>query len=150
MNKKLLTTFLLSSLGCIFSLQSFGQVAAIPFTSSLDTFSVITGTTVDAPGVDDVQYQGIPIGFTFNYGGTNHDYMTLNTNGYIQLDSAGTGSFFTILSGSQNNVVAPFGADLIHFNANASLEYTTIGTAPNRICIVQWLHYSYFGNSGDV
>ncbi|MBK7572772.1 MAG: hypothetical protein IPI10_14540 [Bacteroidetes bacterium] len=57
-----------------------------------------------------MQYQGIPIGFTFNYGGTNHDYMTLNTNGYIQLDSAGTGSFFTILSGSQNNVVAPFGA----------------------------------------
>ncbi|MBL0031135.1 MAG: hypothetical protein IPP27_02765 [Bacteroidetes bacterium] len=79
-----------------------------------------------------MQYQGIPIGFTFNYGGTNHDYMTLNTNGYIQLDSAGTGSFFTILSGSQNNVVAPFGADLIHFNANASLEYTTIGTAPTE------------------
>lgn len=150
MNKKLLTTFLLSSLGCIFSLQSFGQVAAIPFTSSLDTFSVINGTTVDAPGVDDVQYQGIPIGFTFNYGGTNHDYMTVNTNGYIQLDSAGAGSFYTILSGAQNNVVAPFGADLIHYNGNASLEYTTIGTAPNRICIVQWLHYSYFGNSGDV
>ncbi len=134
----------------LLSQNSYAQVAAIPFTASLDTFSVITGTTVDAQGVDDISYQGIPIGFTFNYGGVNHDYMSVNTNGYIQLDSAGTGSFFSILSGSQNNVVAPFGADLIHFNTNASLQYTTIGSAPNRICIVQWLHYSYFGNSGDV
>ncbi len=150
MKKFLLSKLLLLLAVCFITQKASAQVAAIPFTASLDTLSVITGTTVDSPGVDDVHYQGIPIGFTFNYGGTNHDYMTLNTNGYIQLDSSGTGSFFSILSGTQNNVVAPFGADLIHFNGNASLQYTTIGTAPNRICIVQWLHYSYFGNTGDV
>ncbi|MBK8586819.1 MAG: hypothetical protein IPN88_15890 [Bacteroidetes bacterium] len=79
----------------------------------------------------------------------NHDYMTLNTDRYIQLDSAGTGSFYNSFRFSKQ-CFCSFGADLIHFNANASLEYTTIGTAPNRICIVQWLHYSYFSNSGDV
>ncbi len=147
MKQKLLSLFLVFNVA---SLLSTAQVASIPFTASLDTFSVISGTTIDAPGVDDVHYQGIPIGFTFNYGGANHDFMTVNTNGYVQLDSNGTGSFYTILSGTQNNVIAPFGADLIHFNSNASLQYTTIGTAPNRICVVQWLHYSYFGNSGDV
>jgi uncharacterized repeat protein (TIGR01451 family) len=129
---------------------SSAQVSAIPFTAALDTFSPITGTTVDTHWADDVTYQGIPIGFTFNYGGAPHDYMSLNTNGYIELDSTGTNAFYSILSGTRNNIVAPFGADLINYNPNASLQYVTIGTAPDRICIVQWLHYSYFGNSGDV
>lgn len=126
------------------------QVAAIPFTASLDTFNAISGTVLDAPMVDDVSYRGIPIGFTFNYGGVNHNFMSVNTNGYIQLDSNGTGSFANILSGSQNNVVAAFGADLANRLSNASLQYTTIGTAPNRITIIQWLHYSYFINQGDI
>ncbi|HRH64689.1 MAG TPA: T9SS type A sorting domain-containing protein [Bacteroidia bacterium] len=129
---------------------SHAQVAALPFTASLDTFNVITGTTLDAPGVDDVVYQGIPIGFTFNHAGTPHDYMSVNTNGYVELDSTGTNAFYTILSGARNNIVAPFGADLKNSNANASLQYVTIGTAPNRITIVQWLHYSYFVGNGDV
>ena len=147
MKQKLLSFLLLLNVA---TRLSFAQVASIPFTASLDTFSTISGTNLDAPGVDDLYYQGIPIGFTFNYGGSNHDFMTINTNGYVQLDSAGSGSFYSILSGTQNNVIAPFGADLIHFNSNASLQYATFGTAPNRVCIVQWIHYSYFGNNGDV
>ena len=150
MKKTLLINLILFFVLNVFTTNTNAQVAAIPFTASLDSFSVITGTTVDAQFVDDVSYQGIPIGFTFNYGGISHDYMSVNTNGYIELDSAGTGSFYSILSGTHNNVVAPFGADLIHYDSTASLQYATIGTAPNRICIIQWLHYSYFGNSGDV
>ncbi len=75
---------------------STAQISAIPFTAALDTFSPITGTTVDTQWADDVTYKGIPIGFTFNYGGVSHDYMSLNTNGYIELDSTGTNAFYTI------------------------------------------------------
>ena len=132
------------------ALKSNAQVAALPFTASLDTFNVITGTTVDVPGVDDAVYQGIPIGFTFNLAGTPHDYMSINTNGYVDLDSTGNNYFYAILGGTQDNIVAPFGADLRNSLPNASIQYTTIGTAPNRITIVQWLHYSYFVGNGDV
>lgn len=136
---------------CLLNIQkSNAQVSSIPFTASLDTFGVITGTTLDMPNVDDVCYQNIPIGFTFNIGGNTYDKMSVNTNGYIELDSTGTNSFVNIMGGVRNNLVAPFAADLVHHNANASLQYLTLGTAPNRVTVVQWLHYSYFGNNGDV
>lgn len=150
MKKQLPGLLLFSVFAFLLSGTCKAQVSAIPFTAALDSFSNITGTTLDGPMADDVVYQNIPIGFVFNLGGTNHSVMSVNTNGYVELDSTGTIAFFNILSGPRNNIVSPFGADLIHYNSNASLQYATIGTAPNRICIVQWLHYSYFGNSGDI
>jgi uncharacterized repeat protein (TIGR01451 family) len=126
------------------------QVAAIPFTAALDTFVPISGTVLDAPNADDMSYPAIPIGFTFQLGGHTSDVMAVNTNGYIELDSTGTGSFANILSGARNNLIAPFGADLKHMLATASLQYGTYGTAPNRVCIIQWQHYSYFNNNSDI
>lgn len=133
-----------------FAIEAKSQVAAIPFTAALDTFAPISGTTVDAPNADDVSYQALPIGFTFNLGGHSSDVMSVNTNGYIELDSTGGNNFTSILSGSRNNIVAAFGADLRHMLGTASLQYGTYGTAPNRVCIIQWLHYSYFNNVGDI
>jgi uncharacterized repeat protein (TIGR01451 family) len=127
------------------------QVAAMPFTPSLDTFNVITGTTVDTPNADDVAYSNLPIGFNFYYHGTSYNMMTATTNGYISFDSINFAQYINVLTNTTNNIIAPLGADLINHLANASLQYLTIGTAPNRICIIQWLHYSYFGNfNGDL
>ena len=83
------------------------QVAALPFTASLDSFYEITGTTVDAMYADDVVYENIPIGFDFYLGGTAHDKMSINTNGYIELDSNGTSTFVNIMNGTQNNYGNP-------------------------------------------
>ncbi|MBL0098220.1 MAG: hypothetical protein IPP46_18290 [Bacteroidetes bacterium] len=78
-------------------------------------------------------------------------YTIVSCNGYIQLDSFPTNLFINILGGTSNNRIAALGADLKHSNSNASLQYTTIGTAPDRVCIIQWLHYSYFGGmTGDL
>lgn len=127
------------------------QVAAMPFTVALDSFSVISGTTLDAPMADDSYYSNIPIGFNFDFAGNSHSQMTVSCNGFVQFDTLPAGLFVNILGGAFNNRIAAFGADLQHVNANASLQYTTIGTAPDRICIIQWLHYSYFGGmTGDV
>ena len=59
---------------------------------------------------------------------------------------------YTPLVGSMNNVISPLGADLIHMasTTGASLKYITMGTAPNRVCVTQWLHYSYYVSSGDL
>ena len=150
MKKQLLIT-LLFILCLSVSQRSSAQVSTTPFTVALDSFAPITGVVLDAPMADDNYYANLPIGFGFDFAGSTHTNMTVSCNGYIQLDSLPTTAFLNILSGTYNNRIAPFGADLIHMNANASLQYTTIGTAPNRICIIQWLHYSYFGgSSGDV
>ncbi|MEO8149277.1 MAG: T9SS type A sorting domain-containing protein [Bacteroidia bacterium] len=149
MKKTITYSFLALACCLLFMQKTNAQVSSIPFTASLDTFAPITGTTVDALNADDMVYQNLPIGFNFSLGGKTCDKMSISTNGCITLDSTGTSLFFNILSGSFNNIVSPFGADLIHHNANASLQYVTLGTAPNRVTIVQWLHYSYFNLTGD-
>lgn len=127
------------------------QVSTVPFTAALDTFAPITGITIDGPNADDIAYSNIPIGFNFDFAGSTHSSMIVSCNGYIQLDTFPTGLFVNILGGNYNNRIAALGADLKHSNSNASLQYTTIGTAPDRVCIIQWLHYSYFGGmTGDL
>lgn len=127
------------------------QVSSIPFTAALDSFAPITGVIIDSPNADDQAYSNIPIGFNFDFAGSIHSSIIVSCNGYIQLDSFPTSNFVNILGGNYNNRIAALGADLKHSNPNASLQYTTVGTAPDRVCIIQWLHYSYFGsNIGDL
>ena len=127
------------------------QVAAMPFSPNLDTFSAITGTVIDTPNADDVNYQNIPVGFDFNYAGNSFDSMVVSTNGYISFNNVNLNSFiYAALSSNNNNIIAPFSTDLMHHLSNASLSYATIGNAPNRSCVIQWYHYSYFPNQGDV
>ena len=135
----------------LWSTTAFSQVNTTPFTAALDTFNIISGTTLDAMMADDQYYSNVPIGFNFDFAGSTHTNMIVSCNGYIQLDTLPTNMFTNILCSGYNNRIAAFGGDLMHMNANASLQYTTIGTAPDRICVIQWLHYSYFGGgSGDV
>jgi uncharacterized repeat protein (TIGR01451 family) len=135
-------------------IEARSSVNTTPFTAALDTFNVINGDTLDAPNADDVLYPHLPIGFSFNFGGNAFDTMAVSCNGYVLMGTtSGTFSFFNnpLSNASNNNVIAAFGADLMHRQANASLQYTTTGTAPNRICTIQWMHYSYFGGmNGDV
>ena len=127
------------------------QVAAMPFSPNLDTFSALTGTVIDTPNADDVNYQNIPVGFDFNYAGNSFDSMVVSTNGYISFNNVNLNSFiYAALSSNNNNIIAPFSTDLMHHLSNASLSYATIGNAPNRSCVIQWYHYSYFPNQGDV
>ncbi len=130
--------------------KSFAQVAAIPFAPALDVYTPIVGVDLDTFNMDDASFNNLPIGFDFYLGGAMHNRMCVNTNGYIVLDTIAQGSFFNILSGQHNNVLAPFGADLRGINANASLQYLTSGIAPNRVCVIQWANFSYFGGQGNL
>ncbi len=148
--KKHIYSLVAVALFMLFSSVSYAQVAAMPFTPALDSFIVVTGTTIDAPNADDANYHNLPIGFDFYYHGTAFHNMTVSNNGYISLDSMANGSFYSPIAGSVNNVISALGADLINHLPGASLQYITVGSAPNRICIIQWLHYSYFYNNGDL
>ncbi|MEI8202236.1 MAG: T9SS type A sorting domain-containing protein [Bacteroidota bacterium] len=148
--KKHIYTLVAVALILVISSHTYAQVAAMPFTPALDSFNVISGTTIDAPNADDNNYHNLPIGFDFYYHGTAFHNMTISNNGYISLDSMANGSFYNPMAGPVNNVISALGGDLINHLPNASLQYVTIGSAPNRICIIQWLHYSYFVTNGDL
>ena len=140
--------YLIIFLQIVFFYHAKAQVAAMPFSPGLDVFNPITGTVIDAPNVDDFNYQNIPIGFDFNYAGNSFDTMVVSTNGFISFDTVPfTAWLFQALSSNYKNIIAPLNADLKRNLSNASLSYATIGSAPNRTCIIQWLHYSYFTNA---
>jgi hypothetical protein len=120
------------------------QVANMPFTQSLDTLQFISGTQVDNQNADDVFYANIPIGFPFSYAGTVTNKIGICTNGFIVMDSLPHSSMWS-MNANSNRYVAALCADLMNNNAGGSLEYATVGTAPNRICVVQWKDYGIFG-----
>lgn len=89
----------------------------------------------------------VPIGFTFNFNNTNYSSLNINVNGFVTF-----GTPFTIdvnekyhtnnlVSGPQQSGIRPLIAPLwddLRLADTASLKYTTVGTAPNRIFIIEW------------
>ncbi len=126
-----------------FSLEA--QVNSVSFSQSMDTYQIISGTVVDAPNEDDVFHANVPLGFSFNYNGTSTNKFGVCTNGFIVMDSLMHSSFWQLNANSKNEVNI-LRADMINSNVGGSIEYVTVGVAPNRVCIIQWKDYSMFAN----
>ncbi len=111
-------------------------------------------TTTTGPGLD--------IGFNFTFNGAVFDRLAINNNGWISLgqssltpsvNNSSTSGYTPISSAVVitpdvlYNRIAAMARDL-QAQAGASLRLETIGTAPNRVCVVQWLGYKKYGTSG--
>ena len=114
-----------------------------------------TGTAITTVNTDDANSAAQSIGFTFSYNGASFTQFVLNTNGIMRLGAAAPsvanlfGAYETgqspgidpisSTSAADINLLAPFNFDLQDGSAGAA-EYrvATTGTAPNRVCTVQW------------
>lgn len=137
-----------ASIICLILLSSFSslaQVNSIPFMQSMDTFQLINGTVADVPNEDDTFHPDLPIGFNFVYNGTVTSKFGICTNGFIAMDSLMHSTMWNLNASSENQINVLV-ADLMNTNAGGTIEYATLGTAPNRVCIIQWKDYSMFGN----
>jgi PKD repeat protein len=100
---------------------------------------------------------GFPIGFDFNYDGQNYDRFGVHANGWIGLGKSAHGAFAVDLRSSSYaspldyttdshpredrlSRIAGFARDLAA-QSGASISFDSIGSAPNRILIIQWLNY---------
>jgi uncharacterized repeat protein (TIGR01451 family) len=128
----------------LMSIYSQAQVSSINFLQSMDTFQLISGTQVDMPNEDDIFHPNIPIGFAFTYNGNATNKIGICTNGFIVMDSL-MHSGLWLFNTQSTNQVNVFMSDLRNTNAGGSIEYVTVGTAPNRVCIIQWKDYGIFG-----
>ncbi|MBC7447365.1 MAG: T9SS type A sorting domain-containing protein [Hymenobacteraceae bacterium] len=101
---------------------------------------------------DDGNSAAQPIGFSFRYNGQSFTQFVLNTNGFIKLGSAPPSAINLFLEDNtnaylggplsstepaDNNIIAPFNADLVPAGT-AEFRVVTTGTAPNRVCTIQW------------
>ncbi len=112
------------------------------YTQSSTTYSYESTTGTALTLGDDQTISNIPIGFTFNYWGTNFTTVNICSNGWISFTNTGG----NIVGGSPNNVVA----NGIHANAmdlfpitNYFVRYQTIGSSPNRKFVVSY-HIGYY------
>jgi len=154
------------------------QVSDMIFSYQMGTYNEISGGTVlgDA-STDDQRFVdptiplggttntgiGLPIGFTFHFNGYDFDRFAINANGWISLgtssltpsvDINSTSSYTPISSTATNTPsylrsrIAALGRNL-GGQTGSELSYLTIGTAPNRVLVVQWKNYRKYGAAGD-
>ncbi|MBK7174597.1 MAG: carboxypeptidase regulatory-like domain-containing protein [Bacteroidales bacterium] len=145
--KKLLTVLFLV---VIASWSSFGQVSAYGFGQGTAAYTPVTGGTVlGTSSVDDTSYPNQPIGFTFIYNGISYTAFSVNCNGFLAMGTTISSSYTAISSGTSNNIVAGLNGDLQGVVGTGELRYETIGTAPNRVLVVQWTNFRHYAGSGN-
>jgi len=140
MQKAKLYFFLLLFLLIAYS--AWATVSEYSFTSTLGTFTEITGGTVLGTATNDNEvFNALPLGFTFNYNGVDYTEVSVACNGFIAMGPAAVTSNQPISNAnSSNNVVAAIGRD-IKSRDTGELMYLSSGTAPNRMFTVQWKHW---------
>lgn len=122
--------------------------------------ATVTGSTViPTANTDDANSSAQDIGFTFNYNGSAFTQFVLNTNGLIRLGSAAPSApnMFGVYETGQTapgiepisstsaadvNLIIPFNFDLIGGTGTPEYRVVTTGTAPNRVCTIQWSNVS--------
>jgi len=129
----------------------FGQtIAQYTFSQSVGTYTAISGGTAITPTggtyFDDYSYGPLNIGFNFTWRGTVFTQFGLNENGFISLGAtAPTSSYYSLSTGTSNDIIAAFNYDLYGLVANgAEIRYQTLGTAPNRYLVVQFKNYGFY------
>jgi len=109
-----------------------------------------SGTNV-SPALTDDSFSGlIPIGFTFNFGGTNYTQLRIGSNGWIFFGATSTTWNNTpVATAPVNNVLLPYWDDLNPNGVAGRVKYQTLGTAPNRQFVISYLAVPTYPNTGS-
>lgn len=146
------------------------NVRPYQFSSSVAPYVPITNDTVLGTSTNDDQMfiipgqastgtttgPGLPLTFTFNYGGVPYTRFGVNSNGHILLGNGptmtGYNEFTAPMSSTTNPgpIICALGGDLQGLSSNNSqLSYVISGTQGNRVLTVQWRDYRHYANTGE-
>lgn len=119
------------------------------------SFIGITPTSVTL--TDDFFTGTLPIGFSFNFFGNLYTSCVFSSNGYISFNTANAGMFspWAITAGipgntgasalsTVDNSIMAFYADILPQTTQGTLDYATVGVAPNRKFIVSFCDVPMF------
>ena len=141
--------------GLIFAFQNRveAQVSAYFFSESIETYTEITGGTEAYAVPWDNHTAGAIVsanfGFNFEYDSAIYTSCNISPNGYITFGAIQPipTAYIPISAGTTyNGAVSAFGQDII--STTEPITYTTLGTAPNRIFVVQWKDAQRKSNTG--
>lgn len=127
---------------------SFAQLAMTrsTFTGTYTPIALPAATLSTATG-DDVAQSAIPIGFTFNYLGTNYTTIGVNTNGVASFDAtmSASGTNNNLFAANAPNLsLAPWWDNLV----SDTILYQLQGAPGSQTFTIQWTNsLSYFNTS---
>ena len=109
--------------------------------------TVLNSSNPTSVSLSDDSHSGVvPIGFTFNYYGINYSQCVISSNNYITFNLANANSYspwstnFNVPDAStpeiHNAILGPW--QDINPNVGGTIRYATVGTAPNRIFVVEY------------
>jgi len=131
-----------------FSQYSFAQVSTYAFSEAASTYTALATPSVayTAPWDDHVLGSAFtaPLGFTFKYDGVDQTQCYISPNGFlsfgVQPDPTNYLPISIASSFTNGGTISALGMDLISSSSSATenIVYSTIGSAPNRVFVVQW------------
>lgn len=177
--KKNYTKFLAAALALFGGFASKAQVSQYLFQQYLGTYSAISaGTVVVNSTVDNAYYTnpanptvaqnagpGFPIGFPFTFDNIVYDVIGVSNDGGVAfgqstitpnpVDMNFNSSYDWISSTGTTNAllqrhVSPLCRDLQAIAGQSVLRIQTVGTAPSRVCVVQFENYKRYGSTGEM
>lgn len=96
-----------------------------------------TPTTLFGVNVDDAASPLNPIGFTFNFCGTNYTQFSVSTNGYVSLGVMAPTTWGNALGSAVTfPAILPLWDDT--YTAGNSVRYQVKGLPPNRKLVIDW------------
>lgn len=128
--------------------------ATYSFTAYNTAYAAIAGTGIPGIQADDATVASIPLGFTFNFAGTNYTQVSACSNGWIafsnNVPTAAVGRTNTQANANTiGAMVMPLWDDLggQAGTPTPTATYTTSGAAPNRVFTIQWTSWRWIWSS---
>ncbi|MFC5269294.1 T9SS type A sorting domain-containing protein [Adhaeribacter terreus] len=133
-------------------------VSAYNFAASSGTFTPLGATATQVPDLvdDEVVSTAIPIGFTFNYAGTNYTSVYATDNGILSFNPSTIPAYTNDPSGSPSGtrpLIAPLWDDHAGYVVDgAEAAYETTGAAGSRVFTFEWKNWAwdYFAPAGVI
>ena len=115
-------------------------------------FGPIVGAGTPVVLSDDQTSGALPIGFNFDFFGTNYSNFYISSNGFLaftpEINGCCTGQLLPDAT-SPNNLIA-FAWEDINPGAGGSIDYFTTGVAPNRQLVVNFTNVPHFGSGNQI
>lgn len=120
------------------------DVSTYSFAASSGTFTPLVGGYPETTILGDDAISGtIPIGFQFNFEGTNYSTLVAGSNGVLFLGTSGTTSTQPLLaSTTPRPFIAPLADDL--HGASGTASYLMSGPVGNRVFTFEWLNWRWY------
>ena len=123
------------------------------FSAVSGTFTEITGgTAITGISVDNGTSPVLPIGFTFNYCGTDYTQLKVCSNGWVTFNTGVTSTTSTndaTNMGTIKPALMPLFDNLAGWGTGAAPAYITTGAAPNRIFTLELKNWNWRMSSGS-